>query len=415
MNRKEYLAKRAKLLEEAQNLINEGKITDYEAKEKEIKDLDSVYEAQAKAQANMNALKDQVPADPVIQNITGQGAGAGESAAAGVIDSTRQNPRNEKQEYLAAWGKMMMGKALNEAESAIMNKFNPVDATQTAGTHAVVIPETVAAGIWKEAEGLYPILKDAKMTFVPGDLTIKKETAAGTDAEWYDEETEVGDSDVAVGELTLTGCELAKCITVSWKLKKMAMDAFIAYITTKLAEKMGAALAKGIVSGKGKPGEGDTFKPQARGIITAIEAESQTPQIVTYTTEPDYDDLTAAMAKISAAYVNGSSIYAKSTTIWNRLAGIKDLDGRPLFIPDVTAGGVGRMFGLPVKPDDSIPTDGILFGNAAQGYVLNCNENMTLYTEDHMKARNTDYMGYAIVDGDVLTTRAFAYLKKSGS
>lgn len=57
MNKKEYLAKRKALLEEAESLLNESKLEEFAAKEKEIKDLDAKFEEIAKAQANMNALK----------------------------------------------------------------------------------------------------------------------------------------------------------------------------------------------------------------------------------------------------------------------------------------------------------------------------------------------------------------------
>jgi HK97 family phage major capsid protein len=225
----------------------------------------------------------------------------------------------------------------------------------------------------------------------------------------------VNDGEFGFGELNLTGCELAKSIPISWKLRKMSIDAFIPYITSLLAEKMGAALAKAIVSGLGKPGTGDTFKPQPKGIVTALVAEQGTPQIIEYddTDDLDYDKLAKAMGLIKSTYKNGAAIYATSTTIWNKLALIKDNQGRPLFIPDVTTdGGVGRIFGLPVKEEDSVADDAILFGNVARGYVMNVNENMTIYTEDHVKQRYTDYMSYAIVDGDVLTTKAFAYIRK---
>lgn len=117
------------------------------------------------------------------------------------------------------------------------------------------------------------------------------------------------------------------------------------------------------------------------------------------------------MGLIKSTYKTGASIYAKSSVIWGVLALLKDNQGRPLFIPDVTAGGVGRIFGLPVKEEDSIPDGDILIGNVARGYAMNVNENMTIYTEDHVKARYTDYMSYAIVDGDVLTTKAFVYIE----
>ena len=85
-----------------------------------------------------------------------------------------------------------------------------------------------------------------------------------------------------------------------------------------------------------------------------------------------------------------------------------DATGRPCFIADTTAGGVGRLFGFVVEEDDSVDT--LLFGNANKGYHLNINKQMTLDQEDHKKARTTDYIAYAIMDGDVRTEKAFAYL-----
>jgi HK97 family phage major capsid protein len=413
MNKKEYLAKRKALLEAAEKALNEGKLEEFKAKEKEIKDLDEQFEAFAKAQANMNALKDKTVVDVAINMTTKDN---------GVVATTKLiEVQDEKQVYLNAWAKEMMGQPLAEQEKMVFDKVNADirNATQTAATHAVLIPETVREGIWKEAGELFPILGDVRMTFVPGDLTIIKETNAGDDAAWYDEATEVNDGEFGFGELNLTGCELAKSIPISWKLRKMSIDAFIPYITSLLAEKMGAALAKAIVSGQGKPGAGDTFKPQPKGIVTALDAESGTPQILTY--DPDnattpvpltYDLLSKAMGLIKSTYKNGAAIYATSSTIWNELATLKDNQGRPLFIPDVTTGGVGRIFGLTVKEEDSVADGDILFGNVARGYVMNVNENMTIYTEDHIKQRYTDYMSYAIVDGDVLTTKAFALIRK---
>src|SRR5690606_36900217 len=101
----------------------------------------------------------------------------------------------------------------------------------------------------------------------------------------------------------------------------------------------------------GKPGTGDTFKPQPKGIVTALVAEQGTPQIIEYddTDDLDYDKLAKAMGLIKSTYKNGADIYAKSTTSWNKLALIKDDQGRPLFISDVTTdGGSSRIFGLQV-------------------------------------------------------------------
>lgn len=407
LTKEQYLAKRKTLLDEAEALINEGKLEEYEAKEQEIKDLDEQYEKIAKNQANLNALKDKsVPEDVVDMQ---------DDDKKDSVATVLQPKKDEKKEYLNAWAKKMSGRALSSEEQEIFAKVNLEfkNTTQTADDHSVVIPETVSSDIWKEAAELYPILNDVDMTFVPGDLTILQETDSGDDAAWYDEDTDVADGDFTLGELNLTGCELAKAIPISWKLRKMAIERFIPYITSLLAEKMGAALAKGIVSGSGKPGEEDDFKPQPRGIVTAIEAEDGTPQVVEYATADgiDYDDLADAMGKVKSAYKSGSVWYATSATIWGQLAKIKDGNGNPILIPDVTGNGVARIFGLVVKEDDSVDDNEVLLGNVRRGYAINVNENMTIYTEDHKKKRYTDYMSYALVDGAPKTTKAFALIK----
>jgi HK97 family phage major capsid protein len=70
MNRKEYLAKRSALIEEAEKFLNEDKMAEYEAKETEIKALDEQYEKHAKAQANINVLKDAQPIDNTLISIS---------------------------------------------------------------------------------------------------------------------------------------------------------------------------------------------------------------------------------------------------------------------------------------------------------------------------------------------------------
>ncbi|MEG7342556.1 phage major capsid protein [Bacillus cereus] len=413
MNFEQYKELRNQLINEAEVLISNSQFEESEVKMKEVKELDNKWDSIKLANANLNALKDNVN----ITNIENKSVPLKETKT---LENTKEvEPVDQKQMYTNAWAKVMMGQKISGNEELIFDKVNSEfkNATQTAATHAVVIPETVAADIWKEAEDLFPILNDVKMTYVPGDFTIIKETNSGADAAWYDEKTEVVDGEFGLGELNLTGCELAKAIPISWKLRKMSIEKFIPYITSLLAEKMGAALAKGVVSGKGKPGAGDTFKPEPKGIITAIEGEAQKPQVVSYSDSDDlnYDKIAQAMGKIKSSYKTGAAIYAKSTVIWNKLALLKDSMGRPLFIPDVTSGGIGRMFGLPVKEEDSVPEDAILFGNVARGYAANVNENMTIYTEDHVKQRYTDYMSYSIVDGDVLSTKAFALVKKAAT
>lgn len=413
MDRLVYENKRKELTEEAQNFINASNLEEYNKSYEAIQRLDNQYEEETQAQADLDALNKVVNASS-IQNVV---------PVSGIIDGLNVNENiidgisNKKEEdlYVNAWAKDMMNKPMTDEENSIFNAKN-ASFTHTTENSGVLIPETVVSGIWKEVEEQYPLWNDVFKTSVKGNLSII-ESDESTDAGWYDEGTETEDGKETFKKVTLTGCELSRSITVSWKLREMAISEFIPFIQAQLAQKIGKALGYGVSQGKGKPSESDSFEAEPRGIITALKAEINKPQVIEYDEANPlaYKVCTRAMGLIKSAYKKGSAIYADNMTIWNELANITDSVGRPYFIPDTTTGGVGRMFGLTVKEDDSVPTGDILFGNARAGYHANINKQIILDSEDHKKRRVTDHIAYGIVDGDVRTTKAFAIISKKQS
>jgi HK97 family phage major capsid protein len=408
LNKEQYQKQREELMNEASELINNGKFEESEAKMNDVKDLDNRWEDAKKAQANLNALKDEGKALNLENKSTEVKGGT-------QVDNIQPaKVLDDKSVYENAWAKNMMGKSLADNEREVFDKINKEfdnAYTHDTGNTGILIPETVAAGIWSRAEEMYPLYADTKKYAVRGKLTLKKHVSIDAgDAAWYDEATPVADEQNTFGELNLDGHELAKSVTVSWKLKSMAVADFIPYIVNELGERVGVALGNAVATGSGNL--------QPRGVETALLAEVGTPQVVTY--DPDnattpvplaYSHLTDAIGRIHSSYLSGSAIYANNATIWGELANMMDEMGRPLFIPDVTSGGVGRMFGLVVKPDAGISDGSILIGNASKGYVINQNEPFSVVTEDHAKARTTDYVAYAIVDGDVLDEKAFSLIR----
>lgn len=407
MNKEQYLKMRNELMEAAENLIAENKMDDAQEKMKEIEELDNQWEQSKLAQANLNALKGKSTATNLANKSV---------PAKGAVVATNEPVKKDgdKAVYEAAWSNYMMGKAMTDEQTDVFNAINPEFSnayTHDTGNTGVLIPETVVAGIWSRAEEMYPLFADAKKYNVRGTLKIAKhESIDAGDATWYAEGTPTADEENTFGEMILSGHELSKAVTVSWKLKAMAVQDFIPYIINELGERVGVALGTAAARGNG------TTQPE--GVETALLAEAGTPQVVTY--DPDaetdpvelsYGKLTEAMAKIHSSYLSGSAIYANNATIWGQLANMLDGTGRPLFIPDVTSGGVGRMFGLIVKPDAGVSDGSILVGNASKGLVFNTNEPFSVVTDDHAKLRKTDYVAYAVVDGGVLDTRAFSLIR----
>lgn len=406
MTKTEYIEKRKAMQDMAQNLIDEGKLEEAKEQMTAIDELDNEWDKTAQALADLRALSDNQPVVDLEEASVNVNAKASETINLAPVKTVEDS----KDAYVNAWAKQMMGKSLTADEQNVIDMVNAY--THTTGNTGIVIPETVAQGIWDMVEEMYPLWADAQKTYVKGNYTVPIANTS-TDAAWYDEATATADGTDTFRSLTLTGCELARAITVSWKLREMSIADFIPYIQRRLAEKMGAALGYGVAQGKGQPGVGDSFKPEPKGIITELEGETSTPQVVEYdgTNGITYADLTAARSKVTVG-TNALAFYAKAETIWTGLANVKDNNGRPIMIADPANGGINRIFGIPVKEDDSIPAGDVLLGAPSVGYIANVNKDVALQTEEHVKARTADYCAYAIVDGGVLSTKAFALLTK---
>ncbi|SDN92771.1 phage major capsid protein, HK97 family [Enterococcus faecalis] len=397
MNKEQYLKQRNILVKEAEGLIEKGQSNEADEKMNAIKALDEQFETATKAQANLAALKDTKFENPMEQEM--------DSKQLAVLGSTETTKTLENKVYETAFAKELLGQQLDKDERKIFNKVNGIsnEFTHTTENTSVLIPETVTAGIYKLAEEAYPFFGDARKYNVRGKLTFKKHTAikAG-DAAWYEEPNKVEDEENTFGEMTLHGHEIAKAVTVSWKLKAMAIEEFLGFIQKEIADRIGVALGVAAVYGSGKK--------QPKGVVTEL-AESAKEQIISYDKDKlDYKKVTAAISKVHSSLLGGANIYANNSTIWNVLANLQDGNGRPYFVADVMNNGVGRIFGKVVKADAALKDGDILIGNPGQGMVFNTNEPLKIVTEDHAKARETDYVGYGVIDGAVLEPKAFVLL-----
>ncbi|WP_017548655.1 phage major capsid protein [Salinicoccus carnicancri] len=409
MNRLNEILARKKEIRTA--LDGEEKV-DFEKLNAEIDELDKEQRSIEKRQEVANRLNNENLEGRKI--VTPENDEKNQRGGNKNVMQMRWSEAVESPEYRSAWSKEMMGNKLTNEERELMDHVNTeyrADFTHTTENSEVLIPKTIADGIWKQAEEVSALWAAVRKLRVRGNLTLI--TGEKSDnARFYDENTKVETDELKFGELNLTGHELAKAVAVSWKLKKMSVEEFVNYIVTEIGTRMGEALSYSVYEGKGNaPTDGS--KPEPTGIKTALLAETDTPRVLDAATAGElvYTDLTGLRAAVKSVYAPGSTIYANSLTVWNVLANIVDGVGRPLFMADAMNGGVGRILGVSVVEDAGIPEGEILVGNLQQGYTANINEDITMYTEDHVRERITDYMGYAIVDGAPKDTEAFAILR----
>ena len=403
MNKEEYLKQREALMNDARTAIDKGKSEDANKAMKSVKDLDAKWDQQTKDQANLAALDDHAPITLAQVAPANDIVGVGKS-----LENTKLNTVAKTQPtYDKVWAKTLLGHTLNTAEQAVFDKenarLNGAPFSHQTGNTPTLIPNTVAAGIWKIAEEQYPAFADAKKFNVSGTLTINKHDGiVSGDAQWVDENTQADDEQNKFSQLVLKGYELNKVATVSWKMKSMSEEDFISFLTQELGNRLGVALGVAIHQGDGKN--------SPLGIETALKAEKGTPQVATYKDQIAYKDITSTMAKIHSSFAGKAAVYANSKTIWNQLANIVDGQGRPLFIASPINGGVGSILGLVVKPDAGVNDGDVLIADVADTGVVNINQALTVATEDHVKGRSTDYGAYAIADAGLLTTKGAALL-----
>lgn len=397
MDKTMYLEKRNGLLAEVETAIAVNDFEASKAKREEIEKLDKDFQTASDEKANLNALKENAQVVNLEKNTV-------EPEGATSMDQTKN--LNSVVNYDDVFSKVALKRELSKEEIEVFNLMNPENVyTHDTTNTEIVIPETVIAGIESTMKELHPILADVRTTSIKGTVKYVKHTAIPQgDADYYDEATATADEENTFGELVLGGKELSKAVTVTWKLQAMAVSDFIPFLQRELGERMSYAKANAFIRGAG-----DAKYPQ--GVITALNAQAETPQVITYTDGSlTYKDVTTAMGAVSSKHVSGAKIYANNKTVWGTLANLLDGQNRPLFIPDVTSGGVGRIFGIPVKEEDGMENGEILIANMATGYKENTQEPMKLVTEQHAKARKTDFVGYEVHDGGVSDETAFALL-----
>lgn len=378
--------------DEIQKLLEEGKTAEANAAldqlMKDNPEAKAIFEEPKTAKVEDKALENKKPEE--VANLT-------------KVEEVKDVATPKYEEVFA---KIMLDRDLSAGDKQVFEKVNNAAYTHEVKTQGILIPETTVAGIMEMVSEQYPFYGSIRKLNVTGILKFKKHTGITQgDASFVAEGTPAEDEKNTFGEVQLNGFELAKLVRVSFKLDAMSIQEFLPFIQKEIADRIGVALGTKVFTGTG------TGEP--KGLLTELKAEASTPQVVEYdaATVPTYANLTQLMTKVHPTYVSGAKIYANNNTIWLKLANIVDGENRPVFIPDATSGGVGRLFGYTVVMDGGLADGEILFANGEAGMVQNTNEPLSIQSQKDLTSRETIYLGYMITDWAVLDTKAFGLLE----
>lgn len=400
MNKEQYLAQRNTLLGEAQNLINEGKFEEFNSKKDEIEKLDQDFENEAKAQANINALKDNVK----VTNIQNKGV----NVVGTVIDST--NSVNSDDMYASLeYRKAFMNNVLKG--TAIPGEFLNVDANTTTGEVGSVIPTTVLEKIIEKLEATGMILPLVTRTSYKGGVSIPTSTVKPV-ATWVSEGSTSDKQEKTTGVITFNYFKLRCAVSVSLEVATVTLGIFEQSIINNITEAMAKALEQSIISGDGTT--------QPKGILKETVADGQNVDIAA-ADNVTYNTLVDAEAALPLAY-ESDAVWCMTKKTFMKFIGMVDSQKQP--IARVNYGINGRpertLLGRTVILNDYMTSLGatiaadtvVAFLFNFKDYVLNTNYNITLKKYEDNITDDQVTKAIMLVDGKVVDKNSLVTITK---
>jgi HK97 family phage major capsid protein len=398
MTKEQYLNQRKQLLNEAKGFLDAGDIEKFNAKKKEVEDLDAKYEAAATAQANLAALEGACVVPMDMQNL----AAAGQPAA-----SASTEDRFDSVEYQTAFMNFSCRR------EPMPEKFRNEAAVTTSSDVGAVIPTTWGKEIIRNLKERGVIFKQLRHMNIKGgvELPILHLMPVAT---WVGE----GASDEQKLEAKKTisfkyyglECKIAQSILVS----VVTLDAFQELFVELATEAVIAAVELGVFKGSGvKQMLGVCNDPRVTNVVemTAEDVSKWAQWKKKF------------FAKIKKRY-KGGKLYMAQGTFESYVDGMVDQNGQPVARTNYGISGdpTYRFGGKDVETvEEDILSD---FETAATGevfavymnmkdYVFNSNMAMSVvqWTDHDTNKKKTKVM--LICDGKAADTNGIILLKKA--
>lgn len=384
MDKVVYQSKRLELCNQAQDLLNAGRLEEFNTIKKSIEDLDNDFDIQAKALNEMLVFNrgDKVTD---IEKLSIKKKGK-------VIDTMNNNFVNETtstQEYrLAFMNYVTKGVAMPEEFK------NTTTVTTDVGA---VIPDNVLQKIIENMEAVGMILPLVTRTAFKGGVTVPTSSVKPV-ATWVAEGATSNKQNKTLGAVTFAYHKLRCAVAVSLEVDEMALPVFEATLINNIVEAMTKAIENAIINGTGVG--------QPKGILTETPVEE-----IEITNSVTYADLCAAEGALDLAYEK-DAVWFMSKKQFAEILAIVDEQGQP--VARVNYGLAGKperaILGRPVVLNNYMPEGSVAFLFNPKDYILNTNFAMGIkeyYDEDTDDRIKKSVM---LVDGKAVDCGSFVKL-----
>lgn len=400
MTKEKYLNDRKALLDQAQALIDEGKMEEFEAKKKEVEDLDAKFENEAKAAANLRALADKA----VVTDLSAASVSVSGKPVETMSDTVEDI--YDSMEYRKAFmNHVIKGEAMPA-------KFVNADANTKTTDIPAVIPTAVMEKIVEKMESTGMILPLVTRTAYKGGVKIPTSTVKPV-ASWVAEGAGSAKQKKTTGSIDFAYNKLRCAISVSLETDTMALSVFETTFINNVTEAMTKALEQSIVSGTGSG--------QPKGFLTE---KAPTGQALSMAADDklSYQTLVDAEAALPLAYENGAVWFMTKKTFMS-FVGMVDSNKQPIARVNNGINGrpertlLGRTVILNdymVSYADSMAAAGIiaaLFN--PKDYVLNTNLAMTIKRYEDNDTDDQVTKAVMLADGKVVDVNSLVTITKA--
>lgn len=398
MTRNEYETKRKALINEAEALINEGKLEDANGKMDAVTKLDQDFEAAAKASANLRAL-----AQPPVPL-----AGVGEGAVFNPCNQDETADMYDSIEYRKAF----MNYVLNG--TAIPTKFVNVAATTKTTDVGSVISPTVLNRIVEKMETTGTILPLVTKTAFAAGVTVPT-SSVKPEATWVAEGTGSDTQKKTTGQIDIKGYKLRCAISMTLETSVMSLQVFETVFVNSVSEAMVKAQEKSFITGSGTG--------QPKGVLTEAVADGQNIDLAV-SADPTYQTLVDAEAALPLAYENGA-VWNMTKKTFMKFIGMVDTNKQP--IARVNYGIDGKpertLLGRRVVLNDYMTSLGAAIAKDTvvaflfdwSDYMFNTNYNMVVKSYEDNDTEDQVTKAVMICDGKVIDKNSLVTITKKNA
>ena len=401
MTKEEYMEKRKGLVDSAQALIDGSKLKEAADKTEEIKELDDKFDAESKAQANLNALS----GTPKIVDISTAG-----KPVAGMVAESTAVPQGPVDVYDSAeYRKAFMNYVLR-GTAFPANLRDAAESTTTPDVGAV-IPTTIAQRIVEKMESIGMILPLVTHTAYKGGVSIPT-SAVKPVATWVAEGAGSDTQKKATGNITFGYYKLRCAISLSLETSVVTLGFFETTFVREVSEAMVKAQEQAIVSGSGSG--------QPKGILAETAPDGQNVD-VTATGKIDYSTLVDAEAALPLAYESGAVWFMTKKTFM-KFVGMVDSAKQPIARVNYGINGAPErtLLGRRVVLNDYMPSYAdtvtsdtvVAFLFRPEDYVLNTNYAVTIKRYEDNETDDQVTKAIMLVDGKVVDKNSLVTVTK---